>query len=404
MTTDRAIIIADDHLKPLWNAIHDRLCSGDDPDSLRRVKVEGLSMVGIATLRTWLDTTARRRRGKSAVVASGDVTSVPVRELLDVLGIDANEIQQLAEQAVGRTVIDRSAARQQAATLRNDLWAYASEQLPTLPLLIARMRTAGVGPDDIPLRRIVDALASALKRLPSDPPVALAKLAHDCAGDPHFFDLDSLPGKRLVSAVVELTGQAEPDRPDRIRALLTEVGVIADRLSATVLLHNVRVIGDGPIDQRLRDSTTPVALTLLDLTQHPPVLAPQVLTIVENPSVLEAAMTTKCTHAFAVTSGQLGSVDHALLQLAHDQGATLRYSGDLDSTGLQIAAAVARDYGAELVAMDVDTVTETGPSPSPIEFGSSPPVHDSALEGLGHIVFQENDAVLKRLLNPPRHD
>jgi uncharacterized protein (TIGR02679 family) len=386
VTANREFIIADTHLKPLWSAIHDRLCSGADPGSLHTVKVEGLSTVGVATLRTWLDTTTRRRRGNSSVATSDGVTSVPLRELLRVLKINADEVQSLVEQAVGQPVINRSAIRQHAAARREDLWAYASEQLPKLPLLVKRMRAAGVGEDDIPLRKTIDALASATARLPSNPPVSLAKLAHDCADDPHFFDLDGLPGKRLVSAVAELSRREEPERPDRVRVLLAEVGVIADRLSATVLLHNVRVIGDGPIDRRLRDSTTPVALTLLDLTRHPPVFAPQILTVVENPSVLEAVMTAERTHAFAVTSGQLGSVDHALLQLAHDQGITLRYSGDLDSKGLQIAAAVVRDYGAKLLAMDIDTVKA---------FGSM-----TALNTGGQVIFQENDIVLSRLLTP----
>jgi hypothetical protein len=46
--------------------------------------------------------------------------------------------------------------------------------------------------------------------------------------------------------------------------------VIADRLTATVLLYQVSAVGEGPIDRRLRDSETPVALTLLDLTLRPP--------------------------------------------------------------------------------------------------------------------------------------
>lgn len=90
------------------------------------------------------------------------------------------------------------------------------------------------------MRRLVDALAAVVTRLPIDPPVSLPKLAHDTAGDPHFFDLDTLAGSRLVTLVAELTGQMEPTRPDRIRALLEQSGVVPDRLTATVLLHHVR--------------------------------------------------------------------------------------------------------------------------------------------------------------------
>jgi len=63
-------------------------------------------------------------------------------------------------------------------------------------------------------------------------------------------------GARLVSAVAELTGHLEPTCPDLIRVLLFEVGVIAHGLTASVLLHQVRVTGDGTTGRRLRDSDT----------------------------------------------------------------------------------------------------------------------------------------------------
>jgi uncharacterized protein (TIGR02679 family) len=320
-------------------------------------------------------------------------------------GLAAGDLVPLVERAVGRPVVNRAVARQEAATLREELWAYAADALPDLPGLLARLRAAGVGEDDAPVRRLVDGLAAVVSRLPADPPVSLAKLSHDCVGDPHFFDLDTLAGTRLVAAVAELTGRPEPNRPDLARALLADVGLLADRLSATVLLHQVRVVGDGPVDRRLREATTPVALTLLDLTQTPPVLAPQVLTIVENPSVLEAAMACKSSQALACTSGHLGSVDHALLQLAVDQGVRLRYAGDMDDRGLQIADDVARTYGAQLVAMDTATVVEAGPEPSAVTIGSLPQTCNKelieALRACGRVVFQEHDVVLRRLFDVP---
>lgn len=258
-----------------------------------------------------------------------------------------------------------------------------------LPGLVARLRTAGIGESDIPTRRLISALAKAVQRIPSEPPISLAKLSHDCAGNPHFFDLDTVAGARLISAVAEITGQTEPARPDLARALLLDAGVIADRLTATVLLYRVATVGQGPIDRRLRDSATPVALTLLDLTLNPPTLANQILTVVENPSIIEAAMASGSRLPLACTSGQLSSVDHALLQLAVDQGIQLRYGGDLDDSGLRIAEYVKQNYGAELIAMDTATVLAAGPAPSAVPL---------ALQVSGHVIFQENDAVLDQLL------
>ncbi|WP_199730445.1 DUF2399 domain-containing protein [Amycolatopsis panacis] len=325
---------------------------------------------------------------------------MPIRQVLDVLGIPADDLIPLVELAVGRPVVNLAAQRREALAQRRDLWADVEAKLPTLPALVARMRAAGTDNEESVLT-LVDGLAEIVSRLPFDPPTSLAKLSHDHAGDPHYFDLDRLAGARLVSAVAERSGTPEPTRPDLIRAMLTKVGILADRLSATVLLHQVQVTGDGPVDRRLRDATTPVPVTLLDLTVHPPALAPQVLTVVENPSVLEAAMRCGSPIALACTSGHLGSVDHALLQLAVDHGVDLRYAGDLDGPGLRIAGQVAAIYGATLIAMSPDVVRRAGPAPSAVAFGDPPewidPELRDAIASSGRVVYQEHDAALEVL-------
>lgn len=404
MNADVSLIADDPDLAPLWGAVHERLCSGQAPEAIAAVQVPNLTPAGTATLRSWLDTTTRRRSGRSAVAVSAAGVRVPLRELLIVLGLPPGQLQSLVERAVGRHVVNRAADRRRATTLRQGLWEYASVALPHLPGLVARLRTAGVPDNDATaVRRLVDALAAATAQLPLSPAVSLPKLSHDCAGNPHYFDLDTTAGARLVTAVAELAGRTEPNRPDLVRALLADYGVIADRLSATVLLHQVRAIGDGPVDRRLQESAVPVALTLLDLTHTPPTLAPQTLTVVENPSVLEAAMACASPAALACTSGQLGSVDHTLLQLAVDQGIRLRYSGDLDRAGLQIANYVARNYGAELVAVDENTVHQTGPEPSVIMLDPAQETGAAqawtALKAGDPVIFQEHDAVLRQILD-----
>jgi uncharacterized protein (TIGR02679 family) len=327
---------------------------------------------------------------------------VPVRELMEVIGINSGDLRSLVELAVGRPVVNRAAARKDAAGIRHELWAYAEEELLNLPGVLTRLRAVGISDDDAPARRLIRALATAVRRLPCEPPVSLAKLSHDCAGDPHYFDLDTYAGALLVSATAELLGRLEPARPDLVRAFLLDAGVIADRLSATVLLHQVKAIGDGPVDRRLRDSDTPVALTLLDLTSNPPTLAPQTLTVVENPSVLEAALAYGSHLPLACTSGHLGSVDHALLQLAADQGVSLRYAGDLDDPGFRIAEQVVRTYGAKLVAMDAATIQAAGPEASAVPRVSLPTTSDPELAEVllasKFVLFQEHDAIVDQLL------
>ncbi|GIF44238.1 TIGR02679 domain-containing protein [Actinoplanes xinjiangensis] len=398
MTADLTYLTQDADLLPLWRAIHGRLCAGTSPETINAVRVTGLNPAGIAQLRSWLDTTTRRRRGTSAVTTAGDTATVPLRELLGLLQLEPTQLADLVEQAVGTPVIDRSAATLAAATRRDQLSQYASEHLPELPQLLARIRATGVGEDDTTVRHSIAALAAALQGLPARPPLPLPKLAHDITGDPHYFDLDTLNGARLVAAIAERAGLPEPTRPDLIRTLLATNGVIADRLSATVLLFNVAVSGDGPIDRRLRESPAPVALTLLDLVEHPPRLAPQILTVVENPSIIEIAYTTGNRQPLACTSGQLRAVDHMLFQLAAKHGVTLRYAGDIDPAGRQIAAAVAATYGAQLIAMDEETVAHARLYPPPLPRVDTR-IHGSDRTAVIPPVYQEHDAVVARILD-----
>ncbi|MDQ0577925.1 hypothetical protein QF030_000103 [Streptomyces rishiriensis] len=106
--------------------------------------------------------------------------------------------------------------------------------------------------------------------------------------------------------------------------------------------------------------------------------------MVENPSILEEALARASTLPLACTSGQLRAVDHALFQLAVDQGVPLHYAGDLDNAGLQIAATVHQLYGAELVAMGATIVHTTRSTPSAIPIGALPPAHSSTELGHAH--------------------
>ncbi|MEV6929671.1 TIGR02679 domain-containing protein [Dactylosporangium sp. NPDC051485] len=390
MTTDVHHLADDPDLAPLWHAIHRRLCAGESAETINTVRVAQLSRTGVSMLRTWLDTTTSRRR-RSAVSVTAAGTVVPLRELLQVLRIDCQALPYLVERATGEQIVNRSLANRASIALREQLWEYAARRLPQVPRLVARLRAAGLSDDDTDMRRTIDALADALALVPAIPPMPLAKLAHDTTRNPHFFDLGTTSGARLVAAIAELTNRAEPTRPDLVRELLAGVGILADRLSATVLLLNVDAIGDGPIDERLRTSALPVALTLLDLIATPPTLAAVPLTVVENPSVLEIALIRQSRISLACTSGQLRAVDHVLLQLANRCGVPLRYAGDVDNAGIQIAETVAQLYQAELIAMDATTVAAALNAPVINSAAADWPGPDAS-------VFQEHDAVLARIL------
>ncbi|QNE18229.1 DUF2399 domain-containing protein [Kribbella qitaiheensis] len=394
MGVDLDLIASDPELRPLWDSLHERLSSGTAAAAISSVSIPDLSPGGVATLRAWLDTNTGRTR-HTAVKRTQRGVTVPVRNLLARLGVSSDELGAFLERATGQPLTNRAAVRRQAADLRGQLWTYADARLKGYPQLVNQLRAVGLsGDDDTSVRQLIDALAEALAWVSTKPgPISLAKLAHDITGDPHYFDLKDLAGSRLLAGVAELHNQPAPTRPHLVRAFLASAGIIADRLLSTVLLHNVVAVGDGPIDRRLRDSANPVALTYLDLTSTPPTFGPQVLTVVENPSVLEAAMAAGARHAFACTSGNLGHVDHALLQLAADQRLDLRYSGDLDSAGHEIARTVVNWYGASPVAMSDQTAARAA--------AWRPVVDASHSAGATPTIYQEHDVVLRQILACP---
>ncbi|MGH3566164.1 MAG: DUF2399 domain-containing protein [Pseudonocardia sp.] len=330
---------------------------------------------------------------------------VPVRELLTRFDLMVEHLPVIAELAVGRPVVNRSATRRAGADIRAALWAAVESDLAVVPGLKGRIRAAGVAEVDIgAAARQARQLGSALEMIEDlgrrgSSPVTLAKLAHDCAADPHEFDRDTLAGQRLVEAVAELLGEVLPSRPDAVGALLTRVGVLADRLSSKMLVLNVSASGSGPVDERLRLGGGPLALTLYDLTVQPPVLATEPLLVVENPSVLEAAMAAGFTGALTCTSGHLGAVDHAFLQRAFDCGAQLSYAGDIDRDGLIIAGQIQALYGARLVAMDEDVVAKAEPNPSKVPLSALPAGVSAELSAMlsahGRAIYQEHDVVLR---------
>lgn len=403
-------LAGDADLRLLWQAVHERLCAGTEPAELATVTVTGLPAGGVAILRTWLDTSTRRRRGTSAVPSTAGVTRVPLRELLRRFDVAVDSLPAIAEFAVDRPVLNRSAARRAGKDARAALWSTIEADLALVPCLAARIRAAGVADDDIPLAaRQAHQIGSALSaidglRRPGVAPMTLAKLAHDHAHDPHGFDLDRISGQRLVEAVAEMLCEAVPTRPDAVRALLARAGVLADRLSSTVLVLNVSASGTGPVDERLRIGGGPSTLTLYDLTVHPPAfVAEPSLLVVENPSVLEAAMAIGYAGALACTSGHLRAVDHAFLQRAVDCDITLHYAGDIDRDGLIIARHVEDLYGATLVGMNEDVVANAGSHPSDVALGilstDVPAGLCAVLSAHGRAIYQENDAVLRVLLS-----
>ncbi|GAA0325209.1 hypothetical protein GCM10010302_75390 [Streptomyces polychromogenes] len=406
--------LVDPEIRPLWEAVAARLALGNDPASIHTVTVK-LSPTGEAMVHGWLRAGAGARGRRSEPRRTGGGTAVPVQRLLSVLGRTPTELHTLVQQA-GIAISDRQGPRLRAHELRSMIAEYTSRVLPDTPLL--RKRLLSVGVTDATVRErllLTQALAIVRALAPLPRPVTIARLAHDTSGDPHLFDLtEGRHGDKLVLLTRDMLDAPEPQTPAQERVLLAHLGIIADRLSQTVLMLNVNATGDGPADRALRQAFAdgrPVHLTLHDLTRHPPRFdASAPWSVVENPSVVDEAMMRGMRTPVVCTSGTLTAVDHVLLALAHDQGVSLCYSGDIDAAGHSIARAVHTRYGARVQHMDPATlqhaatyVRQTPAQNCPLDV--RPPRSGTLPDDSGGLpLYQEHPAVLNLLLGSCHDD
>ncbi|MBS2531674.1 DUF2399 domain-containing protein [Catenulispora sp. NF23] len=397
----------DPDIRPLWQAVADRLESGADAASIKTLRV-ALNQAGRARLTGWLATSLRGRRLKE----QNGLLTVPVPKLLEALGMNEEHLHTFVENLIG--ISDNAQIRRDTEQARRHLWEYAAKLLPDTPRLVAGLRTAGVSKESIgTVTERVEALARARTLLPLRRPVHLARLALTCAGDPHYFDLaEPGNGARLVHMTSEILNQPIPDTPLAERLLLAKVGIYAERLSQTVLVLNIDAVGDSVTDEVIRAAKAarrPHHLSLYDLTENPPTLANhERWQIVENPSVLEEAMIRRPDAPIVCTRGAFAAVDHALLFLARAQGVPMSYSGDLDRGG-RTAAHAAHRYGADIHLMDDATEHDAIGAGPLMTWPQNVPVvaHPSQVpstHGGGLTVFQEHPALLDRLLGPDPED
>jgi uncharacterized protein (TIGR02679 family) len=179
-------------------------------------------------------------------------------------------------------------------------------------------------------------------RLPSALTVERTRLATQLAGDPHSLD-DDRPLSRLTLA--QLGARAELPRPTvavERRALWQHFGVLADPASADVLTLGLRPLPDGPVAEALlllRGQH--FRLTVGQLTAEPLRFEAGLdVYLCENPTILtaaEARLGADCP-PIVCTAGWPTSATWMLLETLTAAGARLRYHGDFDWDGLNIAA------------------------------------------------------------------
>lgn len=176
-------------------------------------------------------------------------------------------------------------------------------------------------------------------------PCGRGELASLVTGDAHGLDDGSLLGAVTLRAAAAITGTAYPSTAAGRRALWREVGLLTDEVSTTALTAGLRTTARVWLDDRTaagwESHLTTRDLRRLDLTAPPG----GVVSVCENPRVLEAAIDAGARAAIVCTMGQPTVVVTTLLERLAAAGTDLRYHGDFDWPGITIGNVLIGAHG-----------------------------------------------------------
>ena len=337
--------LADDtELRPLWKAVHDRLCRGDATERTKITIPEATPEVRHAV---------DRLLGRVSAAGQLNVTLSRLDEALARAGTTAASV---ALAAYG-PIVDRSAARAAKAASSDQAWTtildHPTASEPALTAWLAGIRAAG-GLGRAGGERAVRSALDVLAELPVDgDPVGRPVLAATILGAEHDLD-DGTPVGRLVTAgLAARTGQPSPANATARAALWATAGVTFDGVSTPALTLGLRPMANGPLTEaaaRWADSGIPLPIpTAAVAAEHWRIAVGTLVSVCENPSVIEAASSKFGAHTppMLCVSGMPGRAVTALLDQLVAGGARIRYHGDFGSGGLTIANLIIGRHRAE---------------------------------------------------------
>jgi uncharacterized protein (TIGR02679 family) len=337
-------LAADPQLRPLWQAVHDRLSKG------------GVAASSIITVR---DATPETRRAVDRLIGhhtSGAQLKVQYGKLTAALTQAGTTPGAVAAAAIG-PITDRAAQRAAAASAATAAWdticSHPTASDPTIAGWLEGIRAGGRLERSGGVDAIVRAL-DVLAVLPWDGPVTgRPVLAAAIVGDEHGLDDNTPAGRLVVAGLAARTGAPVPADAAGRAALWAAAGVALDAVSAPVLTLNLRPEPAGPITEAARrwaDSGIPLPVPAAAATSEAwKVPAGTVVHICENPSVLEAAAArhgARCAPLVCI-AGMPSRAASLLLASLADGGAQLRYHGDFGAGGLTIANLIVARHHAE---------------------------------------------------------
>lgn len=185
----------------------------------------------------------------------------------------------------------------------------------------------------------------------------LAVFAAQAAGNPHFFDDNTLAGNLLTAFLRDYFRFGYEDdlsEAENRSKVLFKAGLIKDTLSNDVIAYGIRGrCVDGSLHQGMEGflhQKEPVKLSLLTLANLEETFTNSVdrrIYIVENPAVFSILTSRFPEKAFICSYGQIRRAVFMLLDL-FDKNAVFSYAGDFDPEGLLIAERLKKRYGERL--------------------------------------------------------
>ena len=192
----------------------------------------------------------------------------------------------------------------------------------------------------------------------------LAVFAAQTAGNPHFFDDNTLAGNLLTAFLRDYFRFGYEDdlsEAENRSNVLFKAGLIKDTLSNDVIAYGIRGrCVDGSLHQGMEGflhQKEPVKLSLLTLANLEETFTNSVdrrVYIVENPAVFSILTSRFPEKAFICSYGQIRRAVFMLLDL-FDKNTVFSYAGDFDPEGLLIAERLKKRYGERLIFWKYET-------------------------------------------------
>ena len=185
----------------------------------------------------------------------------------------------------------------------------------------------------------------------------LAVFAAQAAGNPHFFDDNTLAGNLLTAFLRDYFRFGYEDdlsEAENRSNVLFKAGLIKDTLSNDVIAYGIRGrCVDGSLHQGMEGflhQKEPVKLSLLTLANLEETFTNSIdrrVYIVENPAVFSILTSRFPEKSFICSYGQIRRAVFMLLDL-FDKNTVFSYAGDFDPEGLLIAERLKKRYGDRL--------------------------------------------------------